>query len=207
MYSTLILSDMYSSEFMHTILETTPRTGQFMLSEPFLSDPNFQRTVIFLTEHHPQGTVGYILNRPMNVFVSDVVPEMADVHTPLYWGGPVQENTLHCLHRAGQYIRSSVEVAEGIWWGGSLEEILHVLRTELMAPDEFKFLVGYSGSGAGQLQRELEEKAWLLARATAQTTIEQIFDHDTKNFWSRFVKTFGTEYERFTTIPTYPNLN
>jgi putative transcriptional regulator len=192
---------------MHTILETTPCTGQFMLSEPFLTDANFQRTVIFMTEHHAQGTIGYILNRPMNVLVSDIIPEMVGVNAPLYWGGPVQENTLHCLHRAGDYIESSVEIMSGVWWGGSLEEILDVIRTGQASLDQFKFLVGYSGWSAGQLERELQEKAWLLARATAETTMEQIFDHDTKNLWSRFVKTFGKDYERFTTLPAYPNLN
>ncbi len=192
---------------MHTILETTPRTGQFMLSEPFLPDPNFQRTVIFLTEHHTKGSVGYILNRPLKVLVSDVVPEMAGIHAPLYWGGPVQENTLHCLHRAGEYIEHSVEIISGVWWGGSLEEILTTLNTGLADMNDFKFLVGYSGWGAGQLLHELEEKSWLLARTDADTAIEQIFRPDTKNLWTRIAKTFGKEYEQYAVLPAVPDLN
>ena len=76
-----------------------PESGRFLISEPFLADPNFKRTVILLTEHGEEGSVGFVLNRPTKLTINNVLEDFPDFDAPLHVGGPVQQDTLHFIHR------------------------------------------------------------------------------------------------------------
>ena len=82
-----------------------PAPGHLLLSEPFMPDPNFKRTVIMLCEHlEDGGTVGFILNKSLNVKVCDALVDFDAVTNDLFYGGPVAKDTLHYLHRYGDII-------------------------------------------------------------------------------------------------------
>ncbi|MFN3939561.1 MAG: YqgE/AlgH family protein, partial [Chitinophagales bacterium] len=107
-----------------------PAVGSILLSEPFMLDPHFKRTVILICEHDEQnGSVGFILNKTVNsVKVSDALVDFEMVQTPLFYGGPVAHDTLHYLHSYGEMINDSILISEGIYWGGDFEQITEYLK-------------------------------------------------------------------------------
>src|SRR5690606_16325723 len=78
-----------------------PEKGDLMISEPFLPDPNFERTVILVCEHNDQGSFGFVLNKPSLLKLQDVMEDIDGFDALIYIGGPVQQDTLHFLHRIG----------------------------------------------------------------------------------------------------------
>lgn len=119
-------------------------------------------------------------------------------------GGPVQQDTLHFLHRAGDAVEDSQEIDNGIFWGGNTERVIEQLELGTLNPEDFKFFLGYSGWGGGQLLREVEEKSWIIYKMAKP---EQIFDIDPDNLWREVLKSMGGEYKIISNYPTDPSLN
>lgn len=94
-----------------------PSTGTLLIAEPFLKDPNFMRTVILLCEHQDEGSFGFVLNRELGSTLEDLLPDLTRLHIPVYYGGPVQPDTLHFLHAYPEGISGGLEVSEGVYWG------------------------------------------------------------------------------------------
>jgi putative transcriptional regulator len=96
---------------------TQPAPGVLLIADPFLKDPNFMRTVVFLTEHREDGTIGFVLNRQYENTLDELIPEIEGHKIPVYYGGPVQMNTIHFLHRYNDIIPGGVEVMKGVLLG------------------------------------------------------------------------------------------
>ena len=103
-----------------------PERGDLLISEPYLPDPNFDRTVVYLCEHDENGTFGFVLNKQAQIKVSDVVDEVS-YEADLFVGGPVQQDTLHYLHRDPILSESAIMVKNDIFWGGNYE-LLHLIH-------------------------------------------------------------------------------
>lgn len=113
--------------------------GTLLIANVALQDPNFKRTVVLLCEHNEQGTFGLVLNRPLDLYLPDVLEEFDEWEAPLWLGGPVQTNTLHVLHTIGERIEGSIEVADGVFWGGDYEEIRELIRLKVLDKTNLKF--------------------------------------------------------------------
>lgn len=181
-----------------------PKKGDLLISEPFLPDPNFERTVVLLCEHNEEGSFGFVLNKPSLLKYSDVVEEAKDFHQALYVGGPVQQDTLHFLHRSGDLIEGSAEVGNGIYWGGNYEQLQILIDTKQLKPRDFKFFLGYSGWGAGQLEVELKEKTWIVSNSA---TPNQVFDMDAAKLWKLILDNMGGKFKMMSNYPIDPRLN
>jgi putative transcriptional regulator len=92
--------------------------GNLLISDPFLKDPNFLRSVIFLCEHQEEGTVGFIINKLHDEPLENYIEASANLSFPLYYGGPVATNTLHFIHQCPDLISEGLEINDGIFWGG-----------------------------------------------------------------------------------------
>jgi len=90
--------------------------GQILVARPLLNDGGFKRTVILLAEHNDQGSLGFILNKPMHLTLKDVLPGLEGLKIPVYYGGPVAQNQLFYIHTLGDVIGKGVEIANGLWW-------------------------------------------------------------------------------------------
>ena len=86
-------------EFFQYKNKLVPKKGRLLASEPYLPDPNFERTIILLTEHNEDGSVGFVLNKPSESIINEVVEEIKGFQSKIYIGGPVQQDTLHFIHR------------------------------------------------------------------------------------------------------------
>lgn len=180
-----------------------PATGRFLISEPFMSDQNFQRTVVLLVEHGEQGSLGFVLNRQLKVKIHEVVEGVPSVDAPVFMGGPVEQNTLHFVHKLGEEIIGSRQVYENIYWGGSFEDLQEKLRLGLISAHDILFFIGYSGWGPGQLDFELEKKSWIVAPEDPNF----IFRDHYEDMWREVLKSMGTKYQIISNYPIDPRLN
>lgn len=180
----------------------TPGPGKLLIAEPFLADPNFARSVVLLCEHGTEGSVGFSLNRPTEHNLSDLLPELNGPSLPVYQGGPVQLDTLHMLHR-NPLAFGGKEIADGIYWGGSYDALKDSIHHHSYQPLDLRLFVGYSGWGAGQLQREMEEGSWIVANVKP----ELIFETDPDKLWKLALESLGSEFSYLTRFPVNPQLN
>lgn len=181
----------------------SPSKGILLIANPFLKDPNFSRTVIFLCEHTEEGSFGFILNKKFPKTLEELVPDLNITSFPVYQGGPVQKDALHFLHQYPQFISGGEEVMENIYWGGNFESLLINLKNNDLNKKGIRFFVGYSGWSEGQLDNELKEESWLTVKATRKL----IFDTEPKDIWKNSLKHLGGNYEMMINFPTDPQLN
>src|SRR5205823_3153892 len=93
-------------------------SGNILISDPFLKDPNFMRTVVVLCEHQDKGSFGFVLNKRYGQLLGDLISDLSHSDFPVYFGGPVQQDTVHFLHQCPDLIPDSYKITEGIYWGG-----------------------------------------------------------------------------------------
>ena len=105
-----------------------PGPGILLIADPFLKDPNFLRTVVFLCEHREEGSFGFVLNRQYENTLDELIPELNEQKIPVFYGGPVQQDTIHFLHQYPDDIPGGVEVVKGVWWGGDFEKLVELIK-------------------------------------------------------------------------------
>lgn len=171
--------------------------GVILLAEPFMADPDFKRAVILICEHHPQGTLGFVLNKPTEFNIDELVEDFPEFDTKIYYGGPVQTDRLHYLHNLGDLLSDSLQISEGVWWGGDFDELQFLIKSELVKPDNIRFFVGYSGWSAGQLMEEMGTGSWVTARMHANYA----FKSDPEKLWSQVMYNKGNVYEVLADLP------
>jgi putative transcriptional regulator len=180
-----------------------PKTGQILIAEPLLNDPNFTRSVILLCEHGDEGSVGFVLNVLSDLTLNDLVQHMQSSNILLYQGGPVQADTIHMLHRVPEAINGGMEVAKNIYWGGSYDELKELVWTDNCEDSDIRLFMGYSGWGPGQLENEISEGTWLITDATDQL----LFDTAPQDIWKKAIELLGKKYAYLANMPTDPQLN
>jgi putative transcriptional regulator len=180
-----------------------PAPGVLLIADPFLKDPNFMRTVVLLTEHTEQGEIGFVINRQYENTLDELLPEIEGHKIPVYYGGPVQMNTIHFLHRYPERIQGGIEVMKGVFWGGDFESVVQLINSGEVEPDMIRFFIGYSGWSNGQLQDELEEKSWLTVEASRRL----VFHDNAEEIWKDALKHLGGDYEMMINFPIDPQLN
>ncbi len=180
-----------------------PGPGILLIADPFLKDPNFKRTVVFLCEHQEEGSFGFVLNRIYDYTLDELVNSAEELKLPVFYGGPVQMDTIHFLHQYPLLIPGGTEVAKGIFWGGDFETALSMIRSGEVEPTKMRFFIGYSGWATGQLDGELKEKSWL----TAEANRKLVFHMDANEIWKDAIRLLGGEYEMMINFPIDPQLN
>lgn len=180
-----------------------PAAGMLLLAEPFLNDPYFGRSVVLITEHNEKGTIGFIINKPIEIKLKDAVGELPPIDSLLHLGGPVARETLHFIHTEGKKIDGSFEFMKGLFWGGNFETLKKHLASGKIHPDSIKFFVGYSGWEPLQLEFELKQHSWIVLEANPK----DIMKRNTANLWQEILKEKGNEYAIVADFPIDPNLN
>ena len=139
------------------------KSGTVLLAEPFMQDSNFRRAAILLCEHNAEGSLGFILNRELDMKIGDLLPDLVDFEVPVFFGGPVQTDSVHYIHNLGELLEDSLPIADGIFWGGNFDKLKFLIANELVPKDSIRFFVGYSGWSDHQLAEELEGGSWVLS--------------------------------------------
>ena len=181
-----------------------PTQGSLLLSEPFITDPAFERAVIILCEHNEEGSVGLVLNHKSHLILSDIFTQAANTDFPIYLGGPVEESALFFLHRAFDKLQSGVLIHDDIYWGGDFDYAIQLIQDGLIFPEEIKFFLGYSGWSPGQLEAELKQNSWAVHN---NFDTELSFIHDGEDLWKQTIISLGPKYAHVANFPKSPHLN
>jgi len=190
-------------DFFHIVNERVAEKGTILISEPFLSDNYFRRSVVYLTEHNKDGSLGFVLNKPMEIKLSEVVDDLPECDFPISIGGPVSNNTVHYIHTLGELIPESVAVADGIFWGGDFDYIKEMITKGAVKPHEIRFFLGYAGWTSEQLDGEMEENAWLVSRLSPRIVMQSV----DSEFWSDTLAGYNNKYRAWANFPEDPGLN
>lgn len=181
-----------------------PQKGSLLVAEPsILGDVSFNRSVILLSHHTNTGSVGFILNKLLNVTLDELIPDIKRKFN-LYNGGPVEQDNLYFIHKVPNLIPGSVEISNGIYWGGYFNAIVDLINTNQIKDSDIKFFLGYSGWDAKQLEAELNSDAWLIAE---NVNYNHVIDARDAAFWKNEIKKFGGEYLIWQNAPENPSYN
>ena len=180
-----------------------PEKGRLLISEPFLPDTFFNRTLVYLTEHNEKGSVGFIINKSINIKVSEALEGFPGWDEKLTMGGPVAPDTLHYLHTLGNIIPDSVWVADDIYWGGNIEVVKELINSGKAGSGDIRFFLGYSGWGEGQLERELKENSWIIADVVPEVVMKYRKDDS----WKTVLRSLNKKYRLWAEFPESPEMN
>jgi len=180
-----------------------PAKGRILISEPFLQDNYFKRSIVLLTEHSETGTVGFVLNKPLNIYINEIMSDFPETDIMVSLGGPVNTNTIHYIHTMGDIIPDSIKVKDNIYWGGDFNVIKKLIKSKNLNKDNIRFFLGYSGWYPGQLENELSENAWVVAEINS----DEIMQPMNQNKWKTTLKRLGKKYRMWAEFPENPELN
>ncbi len=170
-------------------------TPSLLLAMPQLEDPNFNRSVVLLCRHGEDGSLGFIVNRPLEIPAGELLEldgdESADTALTVWEGGPVNQERGWLLCRDEPAEGETLNVCEGIFMSSSQSHLRSVLKgaPETFGPERARLLLGYAGWGPGQLDGELAASAWL----TVPVDMELIFHTPSNQVWDRAIRSLGVD--------------
>ena len=177
--------------------------GKLLIAEPsILNDSSFNRSVILLSEHNDEGSIGFIMNKPSKYILSDLIPEIPSSLT-IYNGGPVSKENLYFIHSVPQLIPDSIKITDGVFWGGNFETVHHLLLNNTLNEDNIRFFLGYSGWSKDQLQDELDTTSWIVI----ENQYKNLFEISDQSSWKDQLMKFGGEYKIWANAPEDFSLN
>lgn len=178
------------------------KRGSLLVSNPFSIDDIFRRAVVLITEHNEEHTIGYILNKPIEVEL--IEPTSEAMPSIIYYGGPVQLEYLSIIHRIPPEIYSdSTEIIEGVYWGGDLDIFQELIMDGIVGLEDIRFMIGYSGWSPGQVMREFENNSWIVLDSTEKL----IFDYNSADLWKSSLQGISTRHNFISNLPEDPNFN
>jgi len=180
-----------------------PKKGRILISDPYLPDPYFKRSVVLLVNHNEDGSLGFILNKTLEVNLNETELNINDQEHKIYFGGPVQSSDLFYIHKMGDEIEGSVEIKDGIFWGGEFAGIEDKLKSGGILENDIRFFIGYSGWEANQLEQEIEEDSWLVV----ESNLEDILETNSEDLWKNIIQEMEGNISLLSTFPEDPNLN
>lgn len=178
--------------------------GKMLLSEPFMFDENFKRTVVLVCSNDDvNGTVGLILNKSINIRLQDVIDDFPPFKGKVFLGGPVGTDTIQFVHSLGDELEGSRKLNDHLYWGGNFKQLIELIKEGKVKSDDVSFYLGYSGWEPGQLQQEMEDNSWIVAKAS----FKHIFRSDVQTLWREVMSDMGGVYATMAKYPESPILN
>lgn len=183
--------------------DVIPSRGKILISEPFLRDATFGRSVILLVDHTREGSMGLVLNKQYPLLLNEVIKEFRDLDDiPLYKGGPIGTDTLFYLHTLPD-ITGSFQVCKGLYMNGDFESIKDYVLQGNPVEGTLRFFLGYSGWEFDQLNNEIKENTWIIDKGE----IAALMKNRTESMWKESLKRMGCKYETWSRFPQVPTLN
>lgn len=213
---------------MESIPYSTIQKGTFLIATPDIDSGLFFRSVVLVCEHNPTGSFGLIINRSLDVELPEEIISLNRMSNPrvgIRAGGPVQTNQMMLVHTAGDQAKFLEErekereleheggthgeerhqemlaLCDGVWLGGDLQ-FLQESVADVNGPNVI-LCFGYSGWGAGQLEREFLDGNWFLHPASQ----DYIFNISPDKLWHTLLKDMGGRYASLSLIPEDLSLN
>ncbi len=180
-----------------------PSRGKVLISEPFLCDDMFGRSVILLVDHTSEGSMGLVMNKQLPVFINEVINEFKYLEDiPLYKGGPIGIDTLFYLHKF-EDIPGALKVSKDLFLNGDFAAIKKRVFQEKDIQSKIRFFIGYSGWEESQLTQEIEENTWIIGKEESS----YLFTSDAESMWKETLSKQGSKYETWSRFPLIPLMN
>lgn len=181
----------------------TPKKGSLLISEPFLIDTYFSRSVIFLCDHNKDGSFGFVLNKFVENDLSTILEDFPSIDIKLSVGGPVDTSNLFFVHSLGDLLPESIEICDNVFIGGNFDVLKEVIRHKPETLNKVRFFIGYSGWSEQQLDQEIDEKSWIVVNNYDHRAI---FETDSE-MWKHTLEKAGEKFKIMTNFPNNPSHN
>lgn len=178
------------------------KPGSILISEPFSRDAYFGKSIVLIAEHNENGTIGFILNKPVMMPLSDLMKDFPDIKSNISIGGPVETNSVHFIHSLGKQIPGTKSINDGLYWGGDFKKLSQLASLGLVEKHHVKFFIGYSGWKVDQLKDEIEKNFWKIGYIDNGTLI----DSDPR-MWYNIVDQLGASFKPWLNVPENPSWN
>lgn len=193
----------YNNIFKIKHNDLLPDKGSILISEPFLQDAYFQRSVVLLIEHNANGSMGFVLNKKTNLVINDFFSDLERLSgIPIYLGGPVSSNRLFFVHTLGDLIPDSLRISDSLFFDGNFDVLKKYILAGNSIKGKVKFFLGYSGWTEGQLGYEIDEDSWVVSRP-----VKDILMADGDSYWRRSLEVLGKRYKAWLNCPRDPSMN
>lgn len=169
-----------------------------------MPDPNFRETVVFIIEHNEEGAFGLIVNRILDITVSEALPHLTGKRAReslVFLGGPVQREFIMAIHDGNQ-VQAGKEIIPGVFFEPAFENLFPYFQDK-ECPCKILTFVGYSGWGSGQLEFEMEQNTWIILDGHKNI----IFLEDPEKGWREALRAKGGLYRVFANTTNNPDLN
>lgn len=181
-----------------------PARGLLLVAEPsIIGDASFNRSVVLIAEHSDTGSIGFILNKVLDFTLKELIPEL-NKNFKIYNGGPVEQDNLYFIHKVPDLIPESIEIANGIYWGGNFDAVKELILKDLITEKQIRFFLGYSGWDGTQLKDELNSNAWII---TTHQDAKDIIERPYRSFWKDKMRELGGDYMLWSNAPENPSFN
>jgi putative transcriptional regulator len=186
------------------MVTTKPQKGDLLIAEPaIIGDVSFNRSIVLLADHSDEGSIGFILNKPLEYNINDLIPEV-EATFKVYNGGPVEQDNLYFIHKIPHLIPNSIEISLGIYWGGDFTKVAELIENNTIKESDIKFFLGYSGWESNQLENELKASSWVVTKNIYK---KNIIEKGYETFWKEKMLEFGGEYSIWSNAPENPSYN
>jgi len=178
--------------------------GHLLIAEPsIIGDLSFNRSIILIADHNPEGSIGFILNKPLDFTLQDLIPEI-EIPFEVYNGGPVEQDNLYYVHKTPELIPNSIEISDGLYWGGDFQKVTELIKKDQLKGEDIRFFLGYSGWETNQLTSELRSNTWILSENMHR---KRIIEKVNTSFWKEKMLELGGDYSIWSNAPENPTYN
>ena len=178
--------------------------GHLLIAEPsIIGDLSFNRSIILIADHNPEGSIGFILNKPLDFTLQDLIPEI-EIPFEVYNGGPVEQDNLYYVHKTPELIPNSIEISDGLYWGGDFKKVTELIKKDQLKGEDIRFFLGYSGWETNQLTSELRSNTWILSENMHR---KRIIEKVNTSFWKEKMLELGGDYSIWSNAPENPAYN
>lgn len=180
-----------------------PYKGRVLISEPFVDDDFFSRSVILICDHKEDGSFGFVLNNYIEQPISEILEEFPNFDTKISLGGPVETNLLFFIHTKPHLIDNSVEILPNLYMGGEFKQVVELIKEGKISNHDIKFFLGYSGWEKGQLDNEINLNSWFVANVGSDT----IMSYHNEDMWQKVLEGMGEKHKVVASFTNNPHLN
>lgn len=184
--------------------EHPPVNGCLLISEPFLEDSYFHRSVVLVCNNDEQGAFGFVLNKYLPLQLSDLDVAFENYKGKVALGGPVDNDSLYFIHRLGDQISGALHIKDDLYYGGDFDELNALLQTNPALTDKIRFFIGYSGWETNQLEEELNINTW---RVVLDYSLDKLMTDFTEDIWKDIMRQQGRKFSILSNSPIDPSNN
>ena len=177
--------------------------GSFLIAHPTLLEDTFFKSIILITHHSDEETIGLIINKPSKIMLHEIINDLPRSDFPVYVGGPVAKNSIHFIHQIGEEIPNSIKIMNDLYFGGDFEKVKKLIWEKKLDKNQIRFFAGYSGWEANQLQNEIKEQSWFIKKKNKSMCMR----YSDSELWSKIIRVMDEKYAIWSNLPKNPSLN